>query len=1106
MAEQTEASLPGSLAVPHRATPRHRPVAEPVAVAREEPAVTAPGLLLLMIVCLLIPGNFNLAGAQVSPNRLLLLALFPFLAWRWLTGAAGRPNAVDILVLLCTLWVGLALTVNHGVGTLPRSVMICIEIFGGYLVGRMLIRNTADYRRFFVLLTCGFVLLLPFAVVELLTGKNLIRPLFDPIFSIPPRQSNLGARLGMVRSQTIFEHPILFGLVGSMGVANMLYIYRDKFVRSVQLAAFFVFMVFTTISSGPMLSVGLQLAMTAWDRFLWFLRGKWLILAGGAILALIVVRLASQFHLLDFIIQNFMFNPQTADGRLVILEYGSAEVRRHPIFGIGLSDWVRPWYKKPSVDNFWLGHAMRFGLPSFLFLAAALAVSFSRIAMQSTLSRREASYRTGYLITLAGLTITLGTVYIWSATIVFVTIYIGAGAMFYMRDAEASSDVPARARRAAQARAFGAAAAPGYVPAAGPERQFSRPAGVGANRGRIRVDGGSVRTGRRKAAGDQETTGMFDTYRKLLQLLTRRERRSFYLLLVLIVLMGLVETVGVASIMPFMYMLSDPAILERHPILSQVYAAMNFADARGFMIFFGAAVFAIVVGGLLFKAVTLYAVYRFTMMRGYSLSSRMLRGYLFQPYTWFLNRHSADIGANVLGDVAKVTTKSLLPAMKLITYSTVVIGLVLLLVLVRPMVALIAAGLFGGSYLLVYFGVRKYLNRIGAERHEANVARYRVTGEAVGGIKDVKLRGLETHFLHRFQQPARQVAASDAASTILGELPRYVLEAVAFGGLLTFVLVLLVTNSSSVASIVPMLAVYAFASIRIFPALQRIYGSMAQMRFSKPTLDNLHRDMKAAEANMRSLPPRAPGAVVHLQHRLVLDDIHYAYPGADRPALRGMSLEIPARSTVGIVGGTGAGKTTTVDIILGLLMPETGTLTVDGVPVTATNMRAWQRSIGYVPQQIFLTDDTVSANIAFGREPAEIDQAAVERAARTAELHDFVMREMPQGYATFVGERGVRLSGGQRQRIGIARALYHDPDVLILDEATSALDNLTERAVMDAVHNLGHAKTIVMIAHRLSTVRDCDVIFMLEHGRVVASGSYDDLLENNRQFRALAGA
>jgi hypothetical protein len=491
MVEQTGAALPASRRFTARPAGRLPAPAAPAAAARpEEPALTAPWLMPLVVGCLLIPGNFALAGAQLSPNRLLLLLLLPYLVWQWLKGVAGRPNAVDILVLGSTTWLCLSLIVNHGLGYVTRGVILSVEIFGGYLIGRMLIRHRADYRRFFLLLICGFALLLPFALVEMLTGKNLIRPLFDPFFNIPPRQSNLGMRLGLVRSQTIFEHPILMGIVGSMGVANMLYIYRDRFVRSVQLAGFFVFMVFTTISSGPMLSVGLQLAMTFWDRLLGFLRWRWFLLAGLAGLGLLGLKLASEFHLLDFIIQNFMFNPETADGRLIILEYGSAEIARHPLFGIGTNDWVRPWYKKPSVDNFWLGHAMRYGLPTFLFLAAAIAVSFARIATESTLDRRAASYRTGYLITLAGLVVTLGTVYIWGATAVFVMIYVGAGAMFYMH-AEETADDGARARRAAQARAFAAGPSPSPSPsaasttAAGPGRPAPRRAAGAA--GRVRA-------------------------------------------------------------------------------------------------------------------------------------------------------------------------------------------------------------------------------------------------------------------------------------------------------------------------------------------------------------------------------------------------------------------------------------------------------------------------------------------------------------------------------------------------------------------------------------------------------------------------------------------
>jgi hypothetical protein len=454
------------------------------AAGASEPPLTAPWLLLAILVCLLIPGNFSVAGTQMSPNRAILLVIGPFLGWRWLRGDAGGPNVVDVLMLLSTLWLGLALTVNHGLGTLPRSTIMCAEIFGGYLVGRILIRNTADYRRFFVLLTLGFACLLPFAVVEMLTGKNLLRALFEPIFNIPPRQSNLARRLGMVRSQAVFDHPILFGLIASMAVANVLYIWRDRFVRSVQLAAFFVFMVFTTISSGPMLSVLLQLAITFWDRMSWFLRGKWFWLAGGASLTLVVLYFAAEFHILDFIIQNLMFNPQTAEGRLIILEYGSAEVARHPLFGIGLNEWVRPWYKAPTFDNFWLNYAMRFGLPSLVLLVTALAISCSRIAMQSTLTRREQDYRTGHLIALAGIAITLGTVYIWSAASVFVWIYIGAGAWFYMRGAverTAEAEARVRARRVAQARSFGSAPARAFAPSTQP-RALARRAGIGRRR------------------------------------------------------------------------------------------------------------------------------------------------------------------------------------------------------------------------------------------------------------------------------------------------------------------------------------------------------------------------------------------------------------------------------------------------------------------------------------------------------------------------------------------------------------------------------------------------------------------------------------------------
>jgi ABC-type multidrug transport system fused ATPase/permease subunit len=284
--------------------------------------------------------------------------------------------------------------------------------------------------------------------------------------------------------------------------------------------------------------------------------------------------------------------------------------------------------------------------------------------------------------------------------------------------------------------------------------------------------------------------------------------------------------------------------------------------------------------------------------------------------------------------------------------------------------------------------------------------------------------------------------------------------------------------------------------------MQVVYRGFSQIKFSKAALDSVYADYMEA----RDIPRRGPlGAPLRLKKLLELRDIGYAYPKAEHPALRGLTLDIRANTTIGIVGGSGAGKTTAMDILLGLLSPAEGALVVDGHEVRDDDARRnWRRSLGYVPQQIFLADDTVAANIAFGQAPEDIDLAAVERAARMAQLHDFVMTEMPKGYASTVGDRGVRLSGGQRQRIGIARALYHDPDVLILDEATSALDNITERAVMESVAALGGAKTIIMVAHRLSTVRHCDEIFLLAGGTLTARGTYDALIESNEAFQNMA--
>jgi ABC-type multidrug transport system fused ATPase/permease subunit len=405
--------------------------------------------------------------------------------------------------------------------------------------------------------------------------------------------------------------------------------------------------------------------------------------------------------------------------------------------------------------------------------------------------------------------------------------------------------------------------------------------------------------------------------------------------------------------------------------------------------------------------------------------------------------------------------------------------------------------------VLIYMRLRGRLHQSGEDMMTALEQRYRTAAEATGGIKDVKLMGLESSYQGQFQKSSIRAARALIRVGIMAELPRYVLEAITFGALLGLVLVLLFRNDGNIAGIVPTLGIFAFSVMRLLPALQQTYHALANIRGSTAAVDLIARDyvearrMPAATADdtARSLP---------VNTALELKDIVFRYASANRPALAGLDLTIPARTTVGLVGGTGAGKTTLVDLILGLLTQNSGDVIVDGTPVTEANRRAWQNSLGYVPQSIFLTDDTVAANIAFGVPKDQIDRAAMERAARAAALHDFVMTDLAQGYETMVGERGIRLSGGQRQRIGIARALYRTPSLLIMDEATSALDNITERVVMEAVQNIRADTTIILIAHRLTTVKDCDRIFLMEKGRIAASGTYDQLVSGNATFRNMA--
>ncbi|GMU57889.1 MAG: ABC transporter ATP-binding protein [Candidatus Xenobia bacterium] len=485
-----------------------------------------------------------------------------------------------------------------------------------------------------------------------------------------------------------------------------------------------------------------------------------------------------------------------------------------------------------------------------------------------------------------------------------------------------------------------------------------------------------------------------------------------------------------------------------------------------------------------------YAAVRFATSQERELAARLLAGYLRQPYAWWLGQNSAILQQNVMSGM--ISRGVLEPLTTGLSQLILVALLIPLLVIVQPLVALSMTIVLGAAYALLSFLTRRYLGHLAATTQEALDQASQTSQEAMHGFKTLRLLGREDEMLRRFRLQGEQISRNQSAWSLASELPRFLLETVAVGGLLGLALYLTQTGSST--RLLPMLSLYALAGYRLIPALNVVFISWSRLTFSLPILRRFHEGLTVA--------PRPPsGEGLELLQELGLEQVRFTYPGAARPGLSEISLRLPRNASLGLVGPTGCGKTTLVDILVGLLEPEQGAVLLDGIPLGPASWPAWQRRIGYVPQDPFLADASLLQNIALG--VAEPDLEAAERATRLANLHDFVLT-LPQGYHTLVGERGVRLSGGQRQRLAIARALYHDPDLLVLDEATSALDTPTERAIRDSVAALAGKKTLVVVAHRLETVRELDQIALMEDGRLTALGTFAELLEKSPLFRQLA--
>jgi ATP-binding cassette, subfamily B, bacterial PglK len=591
-----------------------------------------------------------------------------------------------------------------------------------------------------------------------------------------------------------------------------------------------------------------------------------------------------------------------------------------------------------------------------------------------------------------------------------------------------------------------------------------------------------------------------ENLKKLLFLLKPKEKRSGLILLVLVIIMGLIEVAGILSIMPFVVVLSNPEIIETNSVLKNFYEISRIFGVNSvnkFLFFLGIVVLLVLSFSLIIKTLTLYAQIRYSAMREFTIGKSLIEQYIHQPYVWFLNRNSSEIGTKILNEVNFVVGNGIKPLVALISQSIIVLFLFTLLIIADVKTTFIMASLFIIFYGLIYQSSKKFLSKIGKERTLLNSERFKIVAEAFGAAKEIKIARLEGEYVKRFVDVALPLAKQQTMTTVISNVPRYALELITFGGMLLITLYFLRLNKGF-NDIVPIITLYAFAGYRLMPALQIVFTALTTLKYLGPGLDSLYKDIKSLEPLRRNIDKYS----LKPEKYILLNDIDFTYPNETKKTLNKINLKIPVNNIVGIVGSTGSGKSTTVDIILGLLEPEKGSLQIDDKIINRYNKRAWQNSIGYVPQQICLADDTISSNIAFGIEPQNIKYNDIERAAKLANIHDFINQDLPLKYNTIVGERGVRLSGGQRQRIGIARALYTNPKILIFDEATNSLDNYTENAVLQAI-TYNKDMTIILITHRLTTLKECDNIFLIDKGELKGEGKFKELEKNNNYFKQL---
>lgn len=595
---------------------------------------------------------------------------------------------------------------------------------------------------------------------------------------------------------------------------------------------------------------------------------------------------------------------------------------------------------------------------------------------------------------------------------------------------------------------------------------------------------------------------MYKVLKELFSFLTPTQYRHFLVLQFLVVAMSFMEIVGVTSIIPFMALIGDIDQLQQDTLIAKVYEASGITTESDFLFALGVGVLAIL---FISSALSMFTVWRLSMFAhktGVEIADTLYTHYLKQDWLFHATGSSAQLTKKVATEAVRVTNGLILPVMAMNSRIVFIFFMSISLFVYDPIVAITGLFFILSAYFILFKIVRGHLQNNGETISIVNEQRFRLMNEGFGGIKDVLLLGRDEDFINRFNKTGIAFANSLGSTEALTQVPRYLMELIAFGSMISLLLYLIASHNGDLAVILPIVSVYALATFKLLPALQQIYRSLGHIKSNLSAFDSIHRDLENSLKTQTEIS-KNKHEYLYPKKEIYLENVNFTYPGKKLSALIDLNISIPANSVIGIVGPSGSGKSTFVDILLGLIKPDRGQLKIDGISINEKNLRSWQNSIGFVAQNIFLSEATFAENVAFGISPKEIDLQKVQKALELASLSVFI-DTLEDGMHTKVGERGVQLSGGQRQRVGIARALYHEAEVLVFDEATSSLDGITEKVIMESIDSLNGKKTIIIVAHRLKTIQNCDNIFFIDEGKVIDHGTYHELIKKNEHFKNMS--